>query len=105
MIHLAICDDDAAIIEEIQTYIYRMGSKQIDYDVFHDTEYLLKYQKLNVNYEVKSTGILTYVYSREQCGWSKAKASVLRCWPDNNAYIRPPNLSFLGRRRLRTDNL
>lgn len=46
LLHLAICDDNAIVIEQIETFIDRMGKKRIEYDIFYSAEELYCYKHL-----------------------------------------------------------
>jgi len=44
MIHIAVCDDDLQVIEEIEGFFERMTGRQFEYDVFFDGQELFDYK-------------------------------------------------------------
>jgi len=52
LLHLAICDDNAIVIEQIETFIDRMGKKRIEYDIFYSAEELYCYKHLGNEYDM-----------------------------------------------------
>ena len=55
MLNLAICDNEPAIIEELEEYLDKISDISFDYEVFFSAEELYSYKKKRLNEKVTST--------------------------------------------------